>query len=134
MSKTLPLEDDAYCFACGRLNPQGLKLSFKTVSPGKVQTGFTALRVHQGYKDVVHGGIIATLLDEAMAHAAISSGSLAVTAAIEIRFKKPFRVGETALVEAAIEKENRGLFEASATLSVDGGLVASGRARLLRQS
>ena len=54
------------CFACGSKNPIGLKLKFSLDDNNVMRTQFTPQKVHQGYKNVVHGGIIALILDEVM--------------------------------------------------------------------
>ncbi|MCX7914494.1 MAG: PaaI family thioesterase [Thermodesulfovibrionales bacterium] len=115
MLKNLKLEDDGYCFACGKKNPYGLKLSF-IKSNSKVLSEFTPSDIHQGYKGVAHGGIISTLLDEAMIHAAVFEGFSPVTAELTIRFKQPLMIGETAIVEAEVVKYNPKLILTKAKL------------------
>ena len=80
--KRLQLEDDGHCFACGKKNPGGLQLDF-TSSNGKTAAEFLPKKEHQGFKDLVHGGIIATILDEAMVKAVLSTGVQAVTAELK---------------------------------------------------
>ena len=111
----MKLEDDNYCFACGRENPCGLKLSFN-YSNGKLTSEFTPSKVHQGYRDITHGGIITTVLDEAMIQAAIAEGINPVTAEINIRFKKPLMADEETIVRAEITKRGAKLIEAYACL------------------
>ena len=48
----------------------------------------------QGFERIVHGGFVSMLLDEVMAKACLEKGIPAVTAKIELRFKKPILVGE----------------------------------------
>ena len=55
------------CFACGQKNPIGLKLSFRREGE-TVKTEFTPGELHQVWHGVVHGWIINTILDEAMAY------------------------------------------------------------------
>ncbi len=62
------VRDDHGCFGCGRLNLHGLRLRFVQEGDG-VRAPFTPRLVDEGYGGVVHGGIVATLLDEAMAWA-----------------------------------------------------------------
>ncbi len=62
----LPLDDDAMCFCCGPKNPIGLKLEFETTAEGRMRTIWTPRKEHQGFKDIVHGGLVATVLDEVM--------------------------------------------------------------------
>lgn len=83
----MPFEDDNWCFACGRDNPSGLGLVFNYHEDGTVTTSFTAERHFQGFQGAVHGGIVATLLDEALAHAVINRYGFAVTADISLRFR-----------------------------------------------
>lgn len=127
------LKDDHYCFVCGEQNPSGLHLRF-SLQDGKVRTEFTLQKVHQGYKDIIHGGLISTLLDEAMVKAALMQGMPAVTAEITVRFKAPLMAGEKALVEAMILKMNKKIIETSAIVKkTDNTVIAEGHAKLLRQ-
>ena len=71
------LRDDRMCFACGKENPDGLGLEFRE-EDGDVVTSFAFPKRFQGYRNVVHGGLIATVLDEAMVTALNRSGRLAV--------------------------------------------------------
>lgn len=129
----LPLEDDQYCFVCGEKNPAGLHLSF-SLHDGKVTAEFVPQKVHQGYKGIVHGGIISALLDEAMVKAALLQGMPAVTAEISIRFKNPLLSGERVLVEASIVKMHRKIIETSAVAKkTDNTVIAEGHAKLLRR-
>jgi len=128
----MKLEDDNYCFACGRENPCGLKLSF-TYSNGKLISEFTPSKIHQGYRDITHGGIITTVLDEAMIQAVIAEGLKPVTAEINIRFKNPLMAGEETIVTAEITKRGTKLIEAYSSISKkkDGSVIAEAHAKLI---
>ena len=127
------LEDDKHCFVCGEKNPNGRNLKF-SLSEEKAFTEFIPQKTYQGYKDIVHGGIISTLLDEAMVKVALLQGMPAVTAEITIRFKNPLMVGEKAFVEAEITKVNKKVIETSARIiKTDNTLIAEGHSKLLRQ-
>ncbi|MFW6034802.1 MAG: PaaI family thioesterase [Halothermotrichaceae bacterium] len=82
------------CFACGNDNPISLRLKFEKVADNKVEAEFIPKPVHQGYEGIIHGGIVSTLLDEAMVTAVIVQDVEAVTAEINIRFKEEIIVGE----------------------------------------
>lgn len=102
----MKLEDDDYCFVCGPRNPAGLRLDFRF--DGKnITTEFIPQKEHQGYRDIVHGGILSTLLDEAMVKLAIAMEKPAVTARMDIRLKKTVSVGDRVRVEAGIMRETR---------------------------
>ena len=127
------LEDDNYCFVCGKQNPYGLHLTF-SLHEGSAVTEFIPQKIHQGYKDIVHGGIISTLLDETMVKAALLQGIPAITAEITVRFLKPLIVGEKVIIEASITTMNKKIIETSASMrKTDNTLVAEGHAKLLRQ-
>jgi len=82
----MPYDSDHYCFACGANNPIGLHLEF-TYGEGMAEARFTAERVYQGYPGIMHGGLVSTLLDEVMAHAAISTHGIAVTGDLHVRMR-----------------------------------------------
>jgi uncharacterized protein (TIGR00369 family) len=127
------LEDDHYCFVCGEQNPYGFHLTF-SLHEGSAVTEFIPQKIHQGYKDIVHGGIISTLLDEAMVKAALLRGIPAITAEITVRFRNPLIVGERVIIEASIIRMNKKIIETSARMrKTDNTLVAEGHAKLLRQ-
>ena len=56
------------CYGCGIENPIGLKLLFRE-EEGKAKAEFVPEKYHQGWPEVVHGGLICALLDEAMGYA-----------------------------------------------------------------
>ena len=75
----MEVDADIGCMACGAANPIGLGLVFAEEGDA-VRAEFTPLAWHQGYDGLVHGGIIAMLLDEAMAQALLARGMAGVTA------------------------------------------------------
>ena len=83
------------CFVCGRQNPVGLKLNFyEDHSTGQVQAEFTVPDVYQGYPGVVHGGIVATVLDEISGRAVMLNASsedeeFMATLELRIRYRRP---------------------------------------------
>lgn len=125
------LADDRRCFACGPENESGLRLRFeygenaaRCVVPIEPQ--------FSGWSEMLHGGIVATLLDEAMAHAAIAAGVRAVTARLEVRFREPAPVGVPLTLEGTIERRRGKVLDAVATLSDGAGTIyAEGRSRFI---
>ncbi len=112
------------CFGCGKKNPIGLKLDFKW--DGRVaQAEFTPTELHQGWSGIMHGGIISSLLDEAMAYAAIFEGVHCLTAKMETRIKRPVPIDEPLLISSWVSKKRRKVIEAQASLNLkDGTLLA----------
>ena len=116
------LSDDGYCFVCGPKNPIGLKLDFSF--DGKtIKTVFVPLKEHQGYMDIVHGGIISTLLDEVMVKLAIEMGMPAVTARMDIRLRKALNVGQKITVSAEIIKDTKKVLTSYAKAVTDDGVI-----------
>ena len=87
------LVDDRYCFACGPLNPIGLhmEVSFRD---NKAFSRLALKREFQGWSEMVHGGVVATILDEIMAHAVVHYVGQAVTTGLQITYRAPLHVGE----------------------------------------
>lgn len=128
----MDLTDDGHCFVCGPQNPIGLKLDFSF--DGKtIKADFTPKKEHQGYFNIVHGGIITTLLDEAMVKLAIAMQMPSVTAQMDVRLKKPLNVGVQVTVTAEIIKETRKTIEAYAkAVTHDGVLIADVKGKLVK--
>jgi uncharacterized protein (TIGR00369 family) len=128
----MELIDDGFCFVCGPKNPIGLKLDFSF--DGKtIKTEFTPKKEHQGYFNIIHGGIIATLLDEAMVKLAIALDMPAVTAQMDVRLRKALNVGEKITISAEILKETRKTLDAySKAVTSDGILIADASGKLVK--
>ena len=126
--------DDGYCFVCGPKNPIGLKLDF-TFNGKTMEAQFVPRKEHQGYMNIVHGGIISTLLDEIMVKLSIEIGMPAVTAQMDIRLKKALKVGEKVTLHAEITKDSRKLLESYAkAVTGDGVTVADAKGKLVKIS
>ncbi len=114
------------CFGCGKSNPIGLKLRFRN-EDGVARCEFTPEPEHQGWPGVVHGGILSTILDEAMGWTALFNGKKTVTGKLEIRFRRPARIGEPLVVEGRIARDGgRFLVVRAEARAHDGGIVAEG--------
>ena len=122
--------NDDYCFACGARNPIGLKLRFDVDAAARTAVAtFTPRPEHQGYADITHGGILATVLDEAMMKLCRELGIPAVTARLEVEFKKPAAPGETLTVRGWIDADRGRVIATRAEITAsDGALVARARA------
>ncbi len=132
----MKFESYGNCFACGENNPGGLQLSFEIDKEHQtLKTTFIANSTLQGWDGLVHGGIISTLLDEAMAKLSYELGYNTVTASLEIRFKNPAPILEPLLVYGEISEVSRRLVRAKARMTKkDGTILAEGKSTLMRQS
>ena len=111
----------------------GLRLHFEVdESARSIKTIFNPQKIHQGYQDVVHGGIISTILDEAMTKLAFALGYNAVTAKLTVRFKRPLMVGESVVVTGRLVKEAKRAMEAEAVaVKEDGTVIAEAQGLLM---
>ena len=127
------LADDRRCFACGPDNENGLRMTFE-YGDRTARSRVVSRREFGGWSDIMHGGIVMTLLDEAMAHAAIAAGVRAVTARIEVRFRKAVPVDAPLIVEGKVQGRRGRVLEMEATLSgEDGTRYADGHARFIAE-
>ncbi len=125
---------DHHCFACGGTNPIGMHLAIE-LSEGAASTSWTAGRDFVGWEEKVHGGILATLLDEVMAWAPSSHDSWAVTAEIRIRYRSAASPSETLNARGWVTSRRRRIYEVSGEIrGEDGRLVAEGEGRFLGAS
>ena len=112
------------CFVCGESNSAGLKLRFET--DGKtVQTRFVPRAEHIGFKGTVHGGLVATLLDEIMVWAcAVQTKRFAFSVELNVRFIHSLRPGEEVVARAELVANRKGkIFEPKAELRNQDGLL-----------
>ena len=102
----MKLEDDHYCFACGSLNDIGLKLKFDLDRQKRsISTEFMPLKMHQGFKNIVHGGIIGLILDECMVSLAWKLDIHALSAEYTVRLIKPASINKKLTFSAKMISE-----------------------------
>ncbi|HZT95643.1 MAG TPA: PaaI family thioesterase [Chloroflexota bacterium] len=119
------------CFACGSKNPHGLHVRFSKTENGAEAT-FTPTIHQEGWPGVIHGGILVTLLDEAMAYALYFKGIAAVTARLDTRFRRAVAVGDELRVSAQIISAKRELLDVEGQIVLaDGAAVAGGTGRFM---
>jgi uncharacterized protein (TIGR00369 family) len=131
----MKLETNGNCFVCGENNPNGLRLTFEIDKEKQtLKTTFVASPTFQGWDGIVHGGILSTLLDEAMAKLVYELGYQAVTASIEIKFKKPAPILEPLLVFGEVTEVSKRLIRAKAHIAKkDGTILAVGISTFMKQ-
>jgi acyl-coenzyme A thioesterase PaaI-like protein len=127
------LTDDRRCFACGPDSEIGLRMTFD-YGDGTARSRVAPRPEFGGWSNIMHGGIVATLLDEAMAHAALAAGVRAVTARIEVRFRHPVPTDKPLIVEGKVAGRRGRVMEIEGTLSgEDGTCYAQSHARFLAE-
>ncbi|ADW16811.1 thioesterase superfamily protein [Desulfobulbus propionicus DSM 2032] len=83
------LRGHEHCLLCGTLHPRSWRLSFEPTKADEVRTFVVAGTELQGYDNIVHGGVLASLLDAAMTHWLLHHGIQAVTGDLRVRFLHP---------------------------------------------
>ena len=124
--------DNDKCFACGSQNQQGLQLEFIYSPDGsRAETRFVPGPQFQGWQNIVHGGIISTLLDEVMAKAAAHQGYRVLTVELTTRFKSQARVMEPLHCKAVIESVKKKVVYAKGAVCMENGeVVATATAKM----
>lgn len=90
------------CFGCGHANPAGLRLEFFLAADASVVCLATVAETFEGPPGYLHGGIIATLLDETMSNAVRARGLTAMTSQIEIDYLRPVSSDAPIRIESRI--------------------------------
>jgi len=116
------------CLVCGLKNPFGLHTSFYELDNNELLAIFKPREEHQSYPGRLHGGIISTILDEAIGRAIMieSEGEIwGVTIELRVRFKKPVPLLEELRVIGRITKNGSRFFEGTGELLLEDGTVAA---------
>ncbi|MCH7485288.1 MAG: PaaI family thioesterase [Chloroflexi bacterium] len=111
-----------WCYGCGDRNPEGLHIDFE-VDGKRVSGRFLLRKEHQGFPGVAHGGIAAAALDEAMGWAMYAAGAMAMTARMEIRYRRPLPLGEEVTVTAHVVRDRGRRLEAEGRIETSSGEV-----------
>lgn len=120
------------CYGCGARNPEGLHIEFEVDGP-KVTGVFRPRQVHQGFPGVAHGGVGASVMDEAMGWAMYAAGAWAMTARLEVRYRRPLPLDQAITVTATVTRDRGKRLEASAELRDESGaLLAQATGLFLR--
>ena len=123
-----------HCFVCGVNNSFGLKITFTNSGPGEISAEYTVPEQYQGYPGVVHGGIVAAMLDEmaGRSHMGGDPPRFMYTARLEIHYRRNVPVGEPLhLVGKAGKSRRRTATATSAIYDAEGNLLAEADALLV---
>ena len=122
------------CFVCGAANPFGLQLAFYNSEPGQVTAEYTVPAHYQGYPGVVHGGVVAAMLDEAAgrAHMTGETPRFMYTARLEVRYRKNVPINQPLhLVGHTGKNKGRTATASSEIYDSQGTLLAEAQAVLV---
>jgi uncharacterized protein (TIGR00369 family) len=126
------LKDSGRCFACGKDNPQGLRLPI-VEKPDGVEMDYAVPEGFAGWQGIVHGGIVATILDELLAWACNRTDRSMLTAEMTVRYRKPVKSGQPIHGIGRITEDRGRLILAEARLlDQSGQLLAEATGKMMR--
>lgn len=107
------------CFVCGQRNPFGLKLVFRQ-EEDTIVTDFQPREEHQGFPGIIHGGIVAAILDETLNRTSIlaSLPQWTMTGRLEVRYRRAVPYGPLLRVRAALDTQRMRMIQASGVVTL----------------
>ncbi len=110
------------CYGCGAENAHGLHMEFRREGERTI-CDFTPVDFQQGYPGRMHGGIVSTMIDEAMGWAVYHSKKWGTTARLAVRYRRPVDLGSRLRVEAWITNQRHRLIELRAEVRDETGTL-----------
>ena len=120
------------CLFCGDLHPHSFGLRFTSKEDGAVRATFQSYSELQGYNGIMHGGIIASLLDAAMTNCLFQQGVQAMTADLQIRYKHSVPCNAKLELQAQLIESRSRLYSLKAKLVQDGRVMVRAKARFMQ--
>lgn len=120
-----------HCVVCWDRHPFGLQVDFRATGAHTVEGRFGCGKFYEGYESVVHGGIVSSLLDGAMASCILAKGLEAYTVELRVRFRGAVATGIPAIIRGQWIQSAGPIHLLHATLEQDGKIKASARAKFL---
>jgi acyl-coenzyme A thioesterase PaaI-like protein len=127
------MEAHPFCFVCSDSNPMGLALRYAPQSDGSVSAKFLGHSALEGYSGLLHGGLIATLLDGAMTNCLFARGIRGLTVELKVRYHKSVAASEEVFLRAWLEDDAHELFQLRAELKQGGAVKASATGKFMTQ-
>ncbi len=117
------------CFGCGLANPSGLRLEFLLAADGSIVSLPVILETFEGRLGCLHGGIIATLLDEVMSKAVRAQGHSAMTRHLQVDYLRPVPSLAPLRVEGRVlRSKGRSHWTEARILNAEGAMLAHAKA------
>ncbi len=132
----LKLPNSRHCFVCGKENEHGLRLEFYETEPGEVTVDYVVPDHFQGYPGIVHGGIVASLVDEVLGRVHMGSDPskprFMFTAKMSVNYRKNVPTGKPIkIVGRAVQSKRRTATSVAEVYGPDGELLAEAEAILV---
>ncbi len=111
-----------YCFVCSKINPKGIHLEIEC-SKGIALAKFSIEREYEGYPGIVHGGILASILDDVMGNIKFNEGYIAYTCELNIKYLKKCKIGENLFAKAWVKNSSHRIFETEGEITGYNGVL-----------
>lgn len=124
-------EAHPFCFVCSESNPMGLALRYTPQPDGSVRASFLGHSALEGYPGLLHGGVIAALLDGAMTNCLFAQKRRALTVELNVRYHTGVVSAEPMSLHAWLEGSEHGVFRLRAELTQGGTVKASATGKFM---
>jgi acyl-coenzyme A thioesterase PaaI-like protein len=124
-------EAHPFCFVCSGSNPMGLALRYSPQPDGSVSASFLGRTALEGYPGLLHGGVIAALLDGAMTNCLFALGYHGLTVELKVHYHVGVAAVEEVSLRAWLEDDSHKLFQLRAELVQDGVVKASATGKFM---
>jgi len=122
-----------HCLMCGQDNPLSFNLKFQKDSEGAVSTLFTGNSTLQGFTGIMHGGVLSTLLDTAMAQCLLHQDIEAVTGELNVRYLDQVDCDSTLVIKAWVDSSLPPLYHLKSTIRVEDKVVCRAKAKFMQR-
>lgn len=120
-----------HCLFCGGSNPLSLRLVFEASEEGGVRALYTAPPELQGYDGIVHGGILASLLDSAMTHCLFHRGVRALTGDLHVRYMRSVPFGVPLEIRARVRSSRAPVHLLESDITAGGTVMVRAEAKFM---
>jgi len=118
--------NSAMCFVCGRDNPVGLYMQFYDNGENEVVSNYTVPARYQSYPGIVHGGVLASMLDEVVGRVAMIGDHhhFMVSVKLQVLYRHPVPVETPLKIRSRILRLSGRLGKAQGEIILPDGLIA----------
>jgi uncharacterized protein (TIGR00369 family) len=105
------MEKENYCFVCSKSNPKGIHLDIECEGPDEAIARFVLDREYEGYPGIIHGGVIAAIIDDVMGNIEFRKGYIAYTVELNIKYIKKCLVKEPLIARGMVKNFSHRIIE-----------------------
>jgi len=121
------------CFVCGEQRLDGLNVTYTPCGDGGVVATVVCGADMQGYEGLVHGGVVASLLDGAMTNCLFAAGVAGLTADLHVRYRHPVELHRPTRIVATITRQSPPLYVLTATIEQDGRICGQSTGKFMQR-